>query len=850
MRTKTIILCTLILLVLLQNNVNGITITDNGKSNYSIVLSTQASESEIHGAQELQHFLQIITGAYLPLCRDNENISGPMILIGNSSALQKVDQSIDFKTLGDEGFIIKTIDPHLILAGGKLRGTMYAVYTFLEKLGCRWYSAEASKIPSIPTLTVESINEIQKPAFAYREPFWYDAFDADWAARNKNNGSRTKVDQRRGGKYKYWGGHNFHYLVPPAKFFGDHPEYYTFVNGKRIWEYAQLCLTNPELVRLTTRSILEVMDRDPGNDVYEISQMDWANWCTCEKCTALDEKEESHAATAVNFVNQIADRVKSKYPDKLIGTFAYRYTEKAPKTLQARDNVCIRLCNIIGCDAHPLTECPQNLRWFTQNMRKWNKLAKKIIIWDYVTNFSHYLMPFPNWYATWKDLLFFKENNVIGVFEEGAYESEASAGGEIESYLQAKNLWDPSIDYRDVLNDFLNGFYHKAAPAVRKYMDCLQSKVNDEGLHFNLYSPPTIALFSPSNLELYEKYLAEAAELAKDDHVAAYRVEEVRLGIRYVKLAQPVEHVLDGNLYKVSPNAPAYANLREYNDFVEDCKRHEIICIREHAPFESSIKVLRANVSNHKVLTLENTQLQVDVIPSLAGRIYRIIDKKTNRNFLRIPTTKEYPYPNVGGYSESPLSIDPLSYSLESTEDGQRIIMEGLTTFRSSYDALKIVRSIFLPRDKKEVRITSMLECAVPMESRPMRISPSLDLSLGNWEDVRSGVKTEKQSYAWKQLVKEKDELRQQVSISTSFYDKEIKSGEWLVINEKENAGILNVFKPGEIEMCSVTGDTMTGGIRMSLGGTQRLLKPGDKLTLSHTIIPIDNVKEFEKKNK
>lgn len=836
MQTK-IITVVFICLVILSGQVFAITLTENGKSDYTIVIDPAASPSEIHGAEELQHFLQIITGVYLPVIREN-NVTGPLILVGNSPTLQKIDPSIDFQSLGDEGFIMKTIGSNLILAGGKVRGSMYAVYTFLEKLGCRWYSTEVSKIPSISTLTIESMNETQKPAFAYREPFWYDAFDGDWAARNKCNSSDARLDKKRGGKYGYWGRHTFYPLVPPEKYFEDHPEYYSFINDKRIWENAQLCLTNLELMKLTTNKILEVIKNEPDNHVYEISQNDWSNWCTCKDCKAIDDREESQAGSVVYFINLVADRVKQVNPDKLIGTFAYAYSEKAPKAISARDNVCIRLCNIVGCDAHPLTDCPMNTGRFVKNMDAWNQLAKHIIIWDYVTDFGHYLLPFPNWYATWKDIQFFKKNNVIGIFEEGAYQSEGSFFEELEAYVQAKNLWNPDLDYRVIIDDFLAGYYHKAAPAIRKFMDFLQEKVNKDQIHFNLGSPPTIELFSPENMAICEQYFDEAEELVQSDPDAAYRLEELRLGVRYVKLAQPVEHVLDGNVYKVAPSAPPYANLRELDSFIRDCKKHNVTYLREGGALEQSFRILKANLSNYQVVTLESPYLRIDVVPDLAGRIFSIINKKSWRNLCRLPTTRGF----GGGYGESPSSIEDFTYSVERTPEGQRITMVGYISQRRELNALKINRSIFLPADKKEIVLSTTMECLSEI-SRPIRISPSLDLSLGKREEVRIGLLTQGRDFKLSELGTSRDDrgrLR-----PTVFRGKDLQSGVWVTINPGESVGVMNVFNPDEIEMCAVTSDSATNSIRMSVQGIQRPMKPGDKLTLSHKIIPIDDVRDI-----
>ena len=67
-----------------------------------------------------------------------------------------------------------------------------------------------------------------KPVFESRYPFWYDALDADWSARNKCNGS-ARLDERRGGKLIYQGVHTFNRFIPASTYFDDHPEYFSLV---------------------------------------------------------------------------------------------------------------------------------------------------------------------------------------------------------------------------------------------------------------------------------------------------------------------------------------------------------------------------------------------------------------------------------------------------------------------------------------------------------------------------------------------------------------------------------------------------------------------------------------------
>ena len=38
--------------------------------------------------------------------------------------------------------------------------------------------------------------------------------------------------------------------MPPSEFYKKHPEYYSLINNKRIHEHAQLCLTNPDVLKI------------------------------------------------------------------------------------------------------------------------------------------------------------------------------------------------------------------------------------------------------------------------------------------------------------------------------------------------------------------------------------------------------------------------------------------------------------------------------------------------------------------------------------------------------------------------------------------------------------------------
>ena len=322
---------------------------DNGTSSYVVMVDGEnASPSEMYAANELVRFVGQVTGAQLPLLsRVNPRYISRMfaqaklILVGKNGETARLglDEAIDAQ--GDEGFIIKTVGDTLVIAGGKLRGTLYGVYTFLEDyLGCRWYTPDVSSIPVRSCLELPEIDVAKKPVFMIREAFNMENFDGDWAARNKANGSSHRLLPHHGGAIRYQGVHSFNRLVPPEVYFDTHPEYFSEIDGVRVKERSQLCLTNPAVFDIALESVRKMIIEHPECSLFSVSQNDWANYCTCPNCKTVDDEEESHMGTVLRFVNKIDTAIRQEFPDKRIDTLAYRYTQKAPQDHKAQPRPC------------------------------------------------------------------------------------------------------------------------------------------------------------------------------------------------------------------------------------------------------------------------------------------------------------------------------------------------------------------------------------------------------------------------------------------------------------------------------------------------------------------------------
>ncbi len=241
-------------------------------------------------------------------------------------------------------------------------------------------------------------------------------------------------------------------------------------------------------------------------------------------------------APVLQLVNKVAEAVEQKYPDKAIETLAYQWTRKAPKTMRPRPNVIIRLCSIECCFSHPLATCdsPEN-KTFRQDAEAWSRVANRLWVWDYVTNFHEYLLPHPNM-RVWNDnIQFFVKNNVRGIFEQDDYQSYNGELSPLGGYMEAKFLWNPRYDEDTAMNEFLSGVYgKKSAKYIRRYIDLLSDKVENENIHMNIWqSPQEVEYLSPDVMKQGKKLWDKAEKAARKKPDQLERVQAARLSYDY-----------------------------------------------------------------------------------------------------------------------------------------------------------------------------------------------------------------------------------------------------------------------------------------------------------------------------
>jgi len=526
-----------------------LTLVEKGKSEYVIVISTEADPEVIKAASELQKYIERISDVRIKITTDESPVFEHEIIIGNSKRLIQAGISEKIATLDEDGFIILTQGRNLIIAGGKDKGTLYGVYTFLQDfLGCRKYSAKFTMVPHAKLISIGSIDVLQEPAFAYRELHFPDPIN------DENYRDWHKLDIKKG--KNEWGMfvHTFQTLVPPEKYFKDHPEYFSFLNVQRIPD-GQLCLSNPDVLKIVISELKNRMQEMPEAKYWSVSQNDTYKACECDECKKLYNRYGGYSGAMIWFVNQVAD----EFPHKVISTLAYQYTRSAPKNIKPAGNVNIMFCSI-ECNRGRSLATDSLSASFRKDAENWCALTNNIFMWDYVVQFRNMVSPFPNLRVLQPNIQYFRDKGMKMMFQQGTG-GNISEFYELRQYIIAMLLWNPDADVKALIDNFLDGYYGPAAIYIREYINKMHDALEQSDGMLGIYGYPYDGIQTYLTPELIKSYISifDKAEMSvKNNPDYLERVKLARLPLEFA--------ILDISLRNVNEDLSYFQ--KEQNKFV------------------------------------------------------------------------------------------------------------------------------------------------------------------------------------------------------------------------------------------------------------------------------------------
>ena len=518
---------------------------------------------------DLKKYLDAVTGGQFDIVDPSKKLPDKgNVFVGDSDAVRSLAPAVRWDGLGTDEIVIKTVGRDLILAGGQPRGTIFALYTFLQDVvGCRWWAPGEVTVPHQPDLSVPRTDISYQPPFRMR---------VHSSAIGSTHEARSWLRLSYDLNFDF-GTHSIPRLLP-KKLFLQHPDWFMYCRqdggenerysylhtlkslqktiateterddldlikqyleiGRRTRRIPQQpCLQSPGARAKIAENVVAELEQNYSRWKYPekivwITQNDGRYMCQCDQCAAVRKVEGSDSANWLLMVNEIAQRLEERYPDVLFGLFAYLHTEQPPRTVRPRQNVLVYAPLLTANKRDPVWHYPE----YATSLKRWGEISKHFYVWDYDANFRNFYQPHPNYLVQPESMRFFEDIGVTGVMVQGAHGVAADLGP-LRAWVNARMMWNPQQDPRQLVQEFTAGYYGAAGPAVLRYINLLLTAVHREPDYWlGCYRTDTTGWLTLEDINAAVALLEQATEAVRGDKVRTRRVWMARCAIDFAWL--------------------------------------------------------------------------------------------------------------------------------------------------------------------------------------------------------------------------------------------------------------------------------------------------------------------------
>lgn len=460
----------------------------------------------------------------------------------------------DFKNESNEAGEIESNGKDLVRIRGRYTtGISYAMYSWLEQLGFRFYlpGEEWTIIPSLRSIFSDPIaRKIYKPAFKLRmfNPsggiFPVKGLDED--SQNEKDWQLWHRRNRMGSDFISIDGHIGEYFnIVHKKEIEKDPGILAPTNGKRQYHVeGKLDPTNKKGVTLFSDWIVSEFKNYqktmpsflPYKKYYSADAGDGLNYCHTPEC---DRQFKTVSDQVFSIVNETARKIKLADPRAGVSTLAY--TERA-------DTPGIRLEPNVHVMVVPTGF--QSVSTPTELMQRWAKKTTNLSQYDFLNiGVWSYDMPFYNLYQYHRNLKFLQSLKIQGMNFETSLSKFASG---IQQYFILKFLCDPYTSIDNVLNEFCRLNFEQAADPMKKLLKEWYFSNTHLSTGYDKIS------FGEDELGRFINYLSTAENTAGISTATKKRIEELKAYTVYLCMFYELFNDLKNNeAFTASPSLRA-----------------------------------------------------------------------------------------------------------------------------------------------------------------------------------------------------------------------------------------------------------------------------------------------------
>jgi hypothetical protein len=543
--------------VLLSATAMPVQVTPKKQTKCEVVVSDTASVAERRAADEVAAYLTRMTDSSVSVVAESSTSAPIAVFVGRT---QRASTMLP-KDLHEapERVIIKSVPDGVIVCGGGDRGTLYAAYRFLERLGCRWLTHDPADevVPKLTTMQFPTLDVDSTPAFDWR--LFRGSFPRlePWGLKLGLNGFYSADEAATNGGAFYFpkqadGVHTFSQLIPADRYFDAHPDWFVTQLGSSAKSESevggQLCLTAPGLIDEFSSQVRAIFDGDPNCHVLSISPNDGYGWCTCERCQQLDKQlcDARAANMGTNriepfvgdrlfwFGNQVAEQIAKTHPDRNLLMLAYVNYVEPPDSIVPSANIVPFVCHYAPADYSRSIADPTSAanRQFDHLLRRWTQLSPDVMVYSYVGKSMWWSLPRPITNTFAADIKHFHQLGIRRYYCQSRL-NHWELDGPLY-FVLAKLLWDPTVDPQMLADEWTESMFGPAAAEMKTFYSCVEQSVKATGQAYSDDPPGQVpGLYDQYQLILAMQALSRAKGIASADAATArVRIEKVEREFR------------------------------------------------------------------------------------------------------------------------------------------------------------------------------------------------------------------------------------------------------------------------------------------------------------------------------
>ena len=461
-----------------------------GASEYSILLSSDATSVETTAANRLQSIVKEATGAVLPIVAEsgNETTTDKYISIGATSLAAKQTFVVDSDKATATAF--KTVDNTLFIIANSNEAVSYGVDELLDKLvNYEYYAKDTYSFTAPKSAIAMPTDEVFEPAIEYIYA------GNGYLNEGKNDDVRQGLRMDRWYKdFIRFGGdflHNSLSILDPEIYQDSHSEWYvmdkewSWSDFKYVYTPMQLCYTAGgdtssynTMVSTAATKIYEGFAAEPTKTKVSFSIMDTlftddvSFACTCDACADMGNNSD----TILSFVSDLCKAVETKFTEAndnrkdtfKIVTLAYLQAFDAPtNTTDMNEHIEVWIAPIEANFTKPLNgenDSVSELQVFSyENIVSWGNLLKQTDndcwIWLYSSSIYNLFAPFNSFGSVRENYKIAVDNGVDYMYNLGA--QAQSSWTALKMYLDHELTWNAEPT-DDEWNGWIDGFFSTA----------------------------------------------------------------------------------------------------------------------------------------------------------------------------------------------------------------------------------------------------------------------------------------------------------------------------------------------------------------------------------------------------